>query len=79
MIYGNIELSKKKLIDLAEILGAVEVKAGDREVLKNGLRCVAYSLGVYGTNARLYVNDQGKFFVAKSRNVACYFGNQFLI
>lgn len=75
MIYGNIELSKTKLIDLAEILGAVEVKAGDRDVLKNGLRCVAYSFGVYGTNSRLYRDDQGNFFVAKSRNAACYFGN----
>ena len=75
MIYGNIELSKKKLIDLAQILGAVEVKAGDRDVLKNGLRCVAYSFGVYGTNARLYIDNQGKFFVAKSRNAACYLGN----
>lgn len=74
MIYGNIELSKKKLIDLAQILGAVEVKAGEQDVFKNGLRCVAYSLGVYGCNARLYVNDQGKFFIAKSRNAACYFG-----
>ena len=75
MIYGNIELSKKKLIDLAEILGAVEIKAGEQDVFKNGLRCVAYSFGVYGTNARLYVNDQGHFFVAKSRNAAYYFGN----
>ena len=75
MIYGNIELSKKKLLDLAQILGAVEVKAGDRDVLKNGLRCVAYSVGVYGTNARLYVNDQGEFFVATSRSAACYLGN----
>ena len=75
MIYGNIELSKKKLFDLAQILGAVEVEAGDRDVLKNGLRCVAYSLGVYGRNCGLYINDQGEFFVAKSRNAACYFGN----
>ena len=74
MIYGNIELTKKKLIDLAEILGAVEVKAGKQDVFKNRLRCVAYSRGVYGPNCRLYVNDQGKFFVAKSRNAACYFG-----
>lgn len=75
MIYGNIELSKKKLIDLAQILDAVEIKAGDREVLKNGLRCVAYSLGVYGTNSRLYRDNKGNFFVAKNRNAACYFGN----
>ena len=73
MIYGNIELTKKKLLDLAEILGAVELKEGDRDVLKNGLRCVAYSLGVYGCSSRLYINDQGKFFVAKSRSAACYF------
>lgn len=79
MIYGSIELTKKKLIDLAQILGAVEVKAGDRDLLKNGLRCVAYSRGVYGPNARLYVNDQGNFFVAKNRNASCYFGNQFLV
>ena len=77
MMYGSIELTKKKLIDQAEILGAIEVKAGDHDVFKNGLRCVAYSFGVYGTNARLYTNDQGKFFVAKSRNAAYYFGNQF--
>lgn len=75
MIYGSVELTKKKLFDLAEILGAVEIKAGEQDVFKNGLRCVAYSFGVYGTNARLYVNDQGKFFVAKSRSAACFFGN----
>ena len=75
MIYGKVELTKKKLIDLAQILGALEIKAGDRDVFKNGLRCVAYSLGVYGRNCGLYMDDQGNFFVAKSRNAACYFGN----
>ena len=67
-----MELTKKNVLKLAQILGAVEVKAGDRDVAKNGLRCVAYSLGVYGTNCRLYTNDQGEFFVAKSRNAAYY-------
>lgn len=67
-----MELTKKKVLELAQILGAVEVKAGDRDVAKNGLRCVAYSFGVYGCNARLYRDGQGKFFVAKNRNAACY-------
>lgn len=79
MIYGNIELTKKKLIDLAQILGAVEIKAGDLNVEKMRMHCVAYSLGVYGCNSRLYRDDQGNFFVAKNRNAACYFGNQFLV
>ena len=67
-----MELTKKKVLELAQILGAVEVKAGDRDVAKNGLRCVAYSLGVYGTNSRLYRNNKGNFFVAKIRNAAYY-------
>lgn len=75
MIRGNIELTKKKLLDLAEILGAVEIKAGEIDVVQMRMRCVAYSLGVYGCSGRLYQNEQGSFFVAKSRNAACYFGN----
>lgn len=75
MIYGSIELTKKKLLELSEILGALELTMSDRDVVKMHMRCVAYSLGVYGCNARLYQNDQGKFFVAKNGNVACYFGN----
>ena len=70
-----MELTKKKLLELAQILGAIEVKVGDRDVVKKGLRCVAYSGWGYRCNGRIYRDDQGKFFVAKSRNVACYFGN----
>lgn len=75
MIRGNIEVTKKKLLELAEILGAVEIKAGDLNFVQMRMRCVAYSSGVYGCSGRLYQNEQGKFFVAKSRNAACYFGN----
>ena len=69
-----MELTKKKLLELAQILGAVEVEAGDREVAKMHLQCVAYSRGAHGCSGRFYRNDQGKFFVAKSISAARYFG-----
>lgn len=67
MIYGDVELTKKKLLDLAEILGAVEIKAGDREFAKLRLHCMAYSAGVYGCNGCILKDQNGKFYVINDR------------
>lgn len=70
-----MELTKKKVLELAQILGAVEVKAGDRDVAKMCIRCIAWSRSKNGyCTSRLYRGQNGAFYVTKSRNAACYFG-----
>ena len=71
-----MELTKKKLFNLAQDLGAIELKRGDTEVAKlakTRLRCVAYSWSKNGyCTSRLYRNQENKFYVAKTHDDVCY-------
>ena len=68
-----MELTKKKLLELAQILGAVEIKVGDRDVAKKRLNCLIYSWSVNGyCTGRIYRDQNGVFYVAKSHNDVCY-------
>lgn len=71
-----MELTKKKLLELAQILGATEVKVGDPEVTnltKVHLRCVAYCWSKNGyCTGRLYWGQNGDFYVAKTHDDVCY-------
>ena len=68
-----MELTKKKLLDLAEILGAIEIKTGDRDVAKMRLTCVVYSWSKNGyCTGRIYRDLNGEFYVAKTHNDVCY-------
>ena len=71
-----MKLTKKKLLELAQILGALEIKVGDREVAKLAkmhLRCMAYSWSKNGyCTSRLYRDQENKFYVAKTHDDVCY-------
>ena len=69
-----IELSRKKLLDLANSLKAVDVTHDAKE--RDGFRrwsLIAYSHCVYGVSAKLFVDrDTSTFYVVKDRSSAIF-------
>ena len=69
-----IELTRKKLLDLANELNAVDVTHDAQE--RDGFRCwskVAVSYGKFGMNSKLFVdNKTNKFYVIKTRSSAIF-------
>lgn len=66
-----MEVSKKKLVDLAQKLGATQILEGD-QISKLQLRSVASSWSGCGCTGRIYTNPQGKFFFATTRRDVLY-------
>lgn len=65
-----IELSRKKLLDLANSLNAVDVThdAQERDGFRRWIK-VAISYGKFGMNSKLFVdNETGTFYVIKARS-----------
>ena len=69
-----IELTKKKVLDLAKELNAIDVTHDQRE--REGFRRwikVAVSYGKYGINSKLFVDrDTSTFYVVKDRSSAIF-------
>ena len=69
-----IELSRKKLLDLANSLKAVDVTRDNKE--RDGFRRwskVAVSYGKFGMSSKLFVdNKTNKFYVIKTRSSAIF-------
>ena len=69
-----IELSRKKLLDLANELNAVDVTRDNKE--REGFRrwnLIAYSHCVYGVSAKLFVDrDTSTYYVVKDRSSAIF-------
>ena len=69
-----IELSRKKLLDLASSLNAVNVTRDNKE--RDGFRGwikVAVSYGKYGINSKLFVDrNTSTFYVVKDRSSAIF-------
>ena len=67
-----MKLTKKQLLCLAEILKAKEIKVSDRTVVNMRLWSVAYSWKGYNCTARIYEDDKGKYYVAKTHRAVVY-------
>ena len=69
-----IELSRKKLLDLANELNAVDVTRDNKE--RDGFRRwikVAISYGKFGINSKLFVDHEtNTFYVIKTRSSAIF-------
>lgn len=69
-----IELSRKKLLDLANSLKAVDITYDAKE--RNGFRGwskVAISYGKFGMNSKLFVDHEtNTFYVIKARSSAIF-------
>ena len=69
-----IELSRKKLLDLANSLKAVDVTRDNKE--REGFRRwikVAVSYGKFGMNSKLFVDHETNiFYVVKTRSSAIF-------
>lgn len=69
-----IELSRKKLLDLANSLNAVDVTHDAQE--RDGFRRwnkIAISYGKFGTNSKLFVDHKtNTFYVVKTRSNAIF-------
>ena len=69
-----IEITRKKLLDLASELNAVDVTRDNKE--REGFRrwsLIAYSRGVYGVSAKLFVDrETSTFYVVKDRSSAIF-------
>ena len=69
-----IELSRKKLLDLANSLEAVDVTRDNKE--RDGFRRwikIAVSYGKFGMNSKLFVDHEtNTFYVIKSRTSAIF-------
>ena len=69
-----IEISRKKLLDLANSLKAVDVTRDNKE--RDGFRGwskVAVSYGKFGMNSKLFVdNKTNTFYVIKTRSSAIF-------
>ena len=69
-----IELSRKKLLDLANELNAVDVTRDNKE--RDGFRRwskVAVSHGKFGMNSKLFVDSEtNTFYVVKTRSSAIF-------
>lgn len=69
-----IELSRKKLLDLANSLNAIDVTHDQRE--REGYKdwdLIAYSFGLYGTSSKLFFNRKtNSFYVVKDRTSAIF-------
>ena len=69
-----IEITRKKLLDLANELNAVDVTRDNKE--REGFRrwsLIAYSHCVYGVSAKLSVDrDTSTFYVVKDRSSAIF-------
>ena len=69
-----IELSRKKLLDLANSLKAVDVTRDNKE--REGFRRwsnVAVSYGKFGMNSKLFVDHEtNTFYVIKARSSAIF-------
>ena len=59
--------------DLNEIYGKLSQNQGKLIEFSETLKPVAYSLGVYGLNAELFINDKGAFYVVPDRSVALFY------
>lgn len=61
-------LSKKTLLELAAGLGAVDITNAEAAALPNNASAVFVSVGIYGANAALLRDDNGGYYVIKTRN-----------
>ena len=72
-----IELSRKKLLDLANSLNAIDVTHDQKEC--NGIRRwikIAVSYGKFGINSKLFVDcETNTFYVIKARTSAIFMYN----
>ncbi len=69
------EMTKKKLIDLAQKLGASQLlKEFDApwEIASMGLRSIASSRGINGCNGQIYISKKGNFFFATTQGDVLY-------
>ena len=69
-----IELSRKKLLDLANSLKAIDVTydAQEREGFRRWIK-VAVSYGKFGMNSKLFVDHEtNTFYVIKARSSAIF-------
>jgi hypothetical protein len=58
-----VKLDRKKLVELAKSLFACDVSAlAETDKPKGAMSCIAYSLGAYGTTAKLWRDAKGNFF-----------------
>ena len=69
-----IELSRKKVLDLANTLNAIDVTHDQRE--REGYKdwnLIAYSFGLYGPSSKLFFNHKtNRFYVVKARTSAIF-------
>ena len=61
-------LSKKTLLELAAGLGAVDITNAEAATLPNNVNPVFVSVGIYGANTALLKDDNGGYYVIKTRN-----------
>ena len=69
-----IELSRKKLLDLANTLNAIDVTydAQERDGFRRWIK-VAVSYGKFGMNSKLFVDSEtNTFYVIKTRSSAIF-------
>lgn len=61
-------LSKKTLLELAAGLGAVDITNAEAAALPDNVSAVFVSVGIYGASAALLRDDNGGYYVIKTRN-----------